>query len=240
MKTTTNAIKPKSQRNNHLTINRKLGIPTSTPETISQAIRDSGLSYDAYVRAITATALSDLITWTQADLERLILVAKQHGLNPLNREIFMLSNNTDSAPLIAVGVDGWAKIMNSHPKFAGMVFSQSEELRDGIPAWIECEIHRHDRVVPLKVREYFEESRSDQLAWITHPRRMLRHKCMVQCARLAFGLPGIYDADEASRIKESKRLSRSVPSPLNAQKNKGIEALRESVEMISGNSITNG
>ena len=33
--------------------------------------------------------------------------------------------------------------------------------------------------------------------WITHPRRMLRHKSMVQCARLSFGLVGIYDADEA-------------------------------------------
>ncbi len=32
---------------------------------------------------------------------------------------------------------------------------------------------------------------------------MLRHKAMIQCARIAFGFGGIYDADEAERIIES-------------------------------------
>ena len=32
---------------------------------------------------------------------------------------------------------------------------------------------------------------------------MLRHKAMIQCARLAFGYGGIYDQDEAERIVES-------------------------------------
>lgn len=38
--------------------------------------------------------------------------------------------------------------------------------------------------------------------WASHPRRMLRHKAMIQCARLAFGFGGIYDQDEAERIVE--------------------------------------
>ncbi|ENC7540331.1 phage recombination protein Bet, partial [Salmonella enterica subsp. enterica serovar Brandenburg] len=33
--------------------------------------------------------------------------------------------------------------------------------------------------------------------------RMLRHKAMIQCARLAFGFAGIYDKDEAERIVEN-------------------------------------
>ena len=41
--------------------------------------------------------------------------------------------------------------------------------------------------------------------WKTHPKRMLRHKAMIQCARLAFGFTGIYDQDEADRIAESQR-----------------------------------
>ena len=184
-------------------LKRRLGIPANMAETICQAVCDSGLSYEAYVRTITSSALKELTTWNQSDLERLLGAARTHGLNPLNREIFMIANATDAPPLIAVGVDGWAKIMNAHPQFAGMMFSESTEQANGIPLWIECEIHRHDRVVPLKVREYFEESRSEHLAWLTHPRRMLRHKCMVQCARLAFGLSGIYDTDEALRIRES-------------------------------------
>lgn len=38
--------------------------------------------------------------------------------------------------------------------------------------------------------------------WQSHPKRMLRHKAMIQCARLAFGYTGIYDEDEAQRIVE--------------------------------------
>jgi len=34
---------------------------------------------------------------------------------------------------------------------------------------------------------------------------MLRHKALVQCARLSFGLAGIYEPDEAMRIRQSKR-----------------------------------
>ena len=33
---------------------------------------------------------------------------------------------------------------------------------------------------------------------------MLRHKAMIQCARLAFGYGGIYDQDEAERIVEAQ------------------------------------
>jgi len=32
---------------------------------------------------------------------------------------------------------------------------------------------------------------------------MLRHKAMIQCARIAFGFGGIYDQDEAERIQEA-------------------------------------
>ncbi|EOJ4766922.1 recombinase RecT, partial [Escherichia coli] len=39
--------------------------------------------------------------------------------------------------------------------------------------------------------------------WQSHPKRMLRHKAMIQCARLAFGFAGIYDNDEAERIVEN-------------------------------------
>ena len=74
-----------------------------------------------------------------------------------------------------------------------------------MPSWIECTIFRKDRKVALSIKEYFAEARNDQMAWITHPRRMLRHKALVQCARLSFGLAGIYEPDEAMRIRQSKR-----------------------------------
>ena len=107
--------------------------------------------------------------------------------------------------LLVVGVDGWAKIMNAHPQFDGIAFVESQELIGEVPSWIECTIFRKDRKVALSIKEYFAEARNDQMAWITHPRRMLRHKALVQCARLSFGLAGIYEPDEAMRIRQSKR-----------------------------------
>jgi len=226
MKAVSSPSKRRNASTSHLAqLDKQLGIPDDLPQTLRQVIRASGLSYDTYVRAITAGALRELPIWSQADLERLLLTAKQHNLNPLNREIFMLSSGTETPPLVVVGVDGWSKIMNSHPQFSGVQFQESTECSSGIPTWIECEIYRHDRVVPLRVREYFEEARSDHMSWITHPRRMLRHKCMVQCARIAFGLGGIYDSDEALRIKTNNSNQNSFKKNSNKKPTQGSVAL---------------
>jgi hypothetical protein len=52
--------------------------------------------------------------------------------------------------------------------------------------------------------------------WKSHPRRMLRHKAMIQCARIAFGFVGIYDEDEAQRIIEGE--AREVPKLVEVEK----------------------
>jgi hypothetical protein len=97
---------------------------------------------------------------------------------------------------------------------AGLDYQETlDELVDGIPAWVECTIHRRDRRVPTAVREYLCEVRGTSRAWITHPRRMLRHKAMVQCARVAFGLSDIVDTDETFGVAgQNKLLNESLDS----------------------------
>ena len=228
MRAATNTLKQTSRK--ELAIDEQLGIPQDLAPVIRQTIRDSGLSYDSYAKAITANALKDLPYWSQSDLERLIITANAYRLNPLSREISMLKSHIDQPAIIVVGVDGWSKIMNAHAQFAGVQFLESGERSQDIPNWMECEIYRHDRVVPLRVREYFDEVRNDHPSWITHPRRMLRHKCMVQCARIAFGLSDIYDPDEALRVEQA--IERKPPHKaqgINKTK-KGIEALTQMLE----------
>jgi hypothetical protein len=104
-----------------------------------------------------------------------------------------------------VGVDGWSRILNAHEQFAGIEFTESPQLEDGLPAWVECTIHRWDRRVPTTVREHLCEVRGASSAWVTHPRRMLRHKAMVQCARITFGVGDIVDPDEAQRVLLAKQ-----------------------------------
>jgi phage recombination protein Bet len=176
---------------------------------ILRAVEKSGLSYQAFVDTLTQTAFQGVKFWRESDLERLLVTAHRYELDPLNREIMMFEVGLAEPPelLLVVGVDGWAKIMNAHPQFDGIAFVESQELIGEVPSWIECTIYRKDRKIALSIKEYFAEARNDQMVWITHPRRMLRHKALVQCARLSFGLAGIYEPDEAMRIRQSKRQS---------------------------------
>ena len=56
---------------------------------------------------------------------------------------------------------------------------------------------RQDRKRPVKTIEYLDECFRSTDPWKQMPSRMLRHKALIQCARLAFGFSGILDVDEA-------------------------------------------
>ena len=182
--------------------------PVLTAQSIvDRSVQRSGLSYDSFVRLIIQSALSRLSIWTQADLDRLLLLAERLGLDPLNNEIYATEAAAESGKksriVYVVGVDGWSKIINSHPQFDGMKFVESAPGEDELPLYIECTIYRKDRKVATTIREYMYEAHTSQGAWLTHPRRMLRHKAMVQCARTCFGLGGVYEPDEAERVSSA-------------------------------------
>lgn len=145
---------------------------------------------------LKATAFKSGTQVSDAQMTALLVVANQYGLNPFTKEIFAFPDKGGIVPV--VGVDGWSRIMNNHPQFDGMDFTFDEA-----NASCTCIIHRKDRKHPISATEYLAECRRDNSpAWKSHPRRMLRHKAMIQAARLAFGFAGIYDQDEAERIVE--------------------------------------
>lgn len=134
----------------------------------------------------------------------LLVVANQHGLNPWTNEIYAFPNNGGIVPI--VGVDGWSRIMNEHPQFDGIEFAFGEDNS------CTCTIYRKDRTRPTVVTEYLSECQRNTQPWKSHPKRMLRHKAMIQGARLAFGFTGIYDPDEGERIVENQRVD-VTPKP---------------------------
>jgi hypothetical protein len=105
-------------------------------------------------------------------------------LDPLKEEV-SLAFYEDCHWQAYITVEGYSRILNNHPAFDGITFAQSEETVNGIPIWMECTIFRKDRSFPIMVREYFEEVKGEQAIWQKMPRRMLRHRVMQQCARLA-------------------------------------------------------
>jgi len=116
----------------------------------------------------------------------LLRIARQHHLDPLKEEV-ALALYDDCHWQAFITVEGYSKLLNNHPAFDGILFTESPEHTNGIPVWMECTIYRKDRSCPISVREYFEEVSGDQTIWQKMPRRMLRHRVMQQCARLAVG-----------------------------------------------------
>ena len=110
-------------------------------DIVSRSVMRSGLSYESFVKVLIQSALSRLSIWTQADLERLLLMAERLKLDPLNNEIYAIETQTEPAKksyvILVVGVDGWSKIVNSHPQFDGMRFFESEPGDDELPLYFE-------------------------------------------------------------------------------------------------------
>ena len=155
---------------------------------------------------------------TNEQMMALMIVAEQYGLNPFLKEIYAYPDKNNGIVPV-VGVDGWSNIVNAHPQYDGfeVVYSESKVEVTGVNfpvhEWIEVVIHRKDRTVPSRVREFMDECYRPPTQrngahgayqingpWQTHARRMLRHKAFIQCGRLALGFTGIFDQDEAERI----------------------------------------
>lgn len=192
-------------------------VATIKPKTLSGRMAERfGVDPQEMMATLKATAFKGQVT--DAQMQALMIVADQYGLNPWTKEIYAFPDKGGIVPV--VGVDGWARIINENPAFDGMEFSMD---KDGTEC--TCKIYRKDRGHAISATEYMAECKRNTQPWQSHPRRMLRHKAMIQCARLAFGFAGIYDQDEAERI-----VDKEVSQP-SADTGPAIEAIRNAQTM---------
>ena len=150
---------------------------------------------------------------TDAQMEALLVVSEMYRLNPFTKELFAFADKGAIVPVVSV--DGWSRIINENPAMNGMEFRYSDQIvtmprGKPCPEWCEVVIYRRDRERPTIVREYLDEvyqaprgQNAYDGPWQSHTKRFLRHKTLIQGARLAFGFAGIYDEDEARRIIDS-------------------------------------
>lgn len=158
----------------------------------------------------------------------LVIVANEYGLNPFTKQIYAFPDKGGGIVPV-VSVDGWIKMMNAHPDFDGIEFEFDE--KDGKPVSCTATIYVKGRSRPVRVTEYFSECQRNTDPWRISPMRMLRHKALIQGARVAFGLGGVHDEDEGEIIAGAKVISGSVvekpkftPAPEVAQiEDKAIE-----------------
>jgi phage recombination protein Bet len=181
------------------------------------------------VKRSPLAAMSDRLSIDPAELEQVLMktvmpnpnvdrekvvaflsVANAYGLDPLKKEIYAFPAKGGAIQPI-VSIDGWLSIINSHPKFDGMELVENHD-EHGALVSVTCRIFRSDRSQPTVVTEYLEECRQRTEPWNQRPRRMLRHKAAIQCARYAFGLGGIMEEDEARDAFGERDVTPSAPA----------------------------
>jgi phage recombination protein Bet len=151
---------------------------------------------------------------TNEELLALVVVANTYGLNPLLKEVYAFpAKGGGIVPVVSI--DGWISMTNRQPNLDGIEFEMPE---DGSSC--TCIIHLKGRSKPVKVTEYLSECSRQTEPWKAMPKRMLRHKALIQCARIAFGFSGIQDEDEAKvtaaiDITPKPRLATATSEPIN-------------------------
>ena len=163
-------------------------------QSLSQSIElFHGLIKKELAKAATGLGINEaeLKAWVDLQIDvpaktilTLLRMMQNLHLDPLLEEIG-LAQYEDGQWHVFITIEGCAKLLNQHPQFNGLLFNQANTLIDGVPEWIECSIYRKDREVPTTVREYYIEVRGENTIWQKMPRRILRHRALQQCVRLA-------------------------------------------------------
>lgn len=147
---------------------------------------------------------------TDEQFMALIVVSNTFGLNPLLKEIYAFpAKGGGIVPMVSV--DGWIRLMNEHPAFDGIEFEYTLDSK-GATVAIEAIIYRSDRTHPVKVMEFMEECKGTTGPWQKSPRRMLRHRALIQGVRIAFGFSGIAAEGEEEMIDGGTITAQSLPS----------------------------
>jgi phage recombination protein Bet len=129
------------------------------------------------------------------ELLALVVVSNTYQLNPLLKELYAFpAKGGGIVPVVSI--DGWISMVNRQAGLDGIEFEMSPDGEE-----CTCRIYIKDRSRPVTVTEYKSECFRGTEPWKTMPKRMLRHKALIQAARIAFGFSGICDEDEATRIK---------------------------------------
>jgi hypothetical protein len=135
---------------------------------------------------------------TRAELDLLARTADKYKLDPLMGQIAAFPKRGGGIQVV-VPVDGWATIINRHPDCDGFKFIDHLDEK-GVLISITAIMYRKNFTHPIEVTEYMAECRDlDKEPWRRWPRRLLRHKALIQGGRYAYGISDLIDTDEAER-----------------------------------------
>lgn len=130
---------------------------------------------------------------SDAEVAAFIAVCNQMALNPIVGEVHAMRDRSGTLRPVP-SIDGWVKVTRSQPDFRGIEFAENRDEDDCLVS-ITCTIHVDGWATPCRVTEYLCECKRHTEPWKAMPTRMLRHRALIQCARVAFGL-GLSDVED--------------------------------------------
>mgnify|MGYP003149856584 CR=1 FL=1 len=167
---------------------------------------------------MTATALQQTLTKTifpkssatNEQVAALLIVADQYDLNPFTKEIYAFPQGGGIVPI--VGVDGWYKLLHRDKELSGVQVTfayvgETDKLYSST-----ARIHKKGWEHPVEVTELMKECERNTPAWKNQPHRMLRHRALAQCIRIACGLSGIYMEEEAVNWADVDDVTEAKPA----------------------------
>ena len=138
---------------------------------------------------------------TNEQLAAFLIVANEYDLNPFVKQLYAFSGKGGGiTPMIPI--DGWVSLINRNHNFNGATFE--DVFKDDKIFSTTVTMHQKDWEHPIIVTEYYSECYRKTDPWDNMPARMLRHKAYIQAGRLAFGISGVYDPDEAKDIEKAE------------------------------------
>lgn len=170
-------------------------------QPIVQAVAKTyGLDANAMIQTLKGTIFPSGAEATNQQMVAFLSVASEYKLNPFLKEIYAFpAQGGGIVPIVSI--DGWLSLMNRDKHMDGLEIETIVHPSDESEG-VRVTVHRKDRAHPTVITEWMKEVRRNTGPWKSHPSRMLRHKGIIQAARVAFGYGGIYDEDEAEGIIE--------------------------------------
>jgi len=181
-------------------VNRLEPAPQPRASALVQMATRLNLDPDKMLATLKATVFKGA---SNEELAALTVVANEYRMNPFLKELYAFPAKGGGVVPV-VSIDGWVSLMNRHADFDGIEFEHVDS-PDGKPVSCTAVIHHKRRSKPLRVTEYFSECSRNTDPWNKSPRRMLRHKALIQGARVAFGFSGIQDEDEGRDTAAGER-----------------------------------
>ena len=157
-------------------------------------------------REILATTIMPKAS--KAETLAFIAIAGQYGLNPILKEIHAFPQGGKVQAI--VGIDGWLKIAARHPEHEAI--ETEEVFQDGQHVATTARIFKRGLERPTVATEWMDECRRNTPTWKQSPKRMLRHRAVIQAIRMAYGVGGIMEQDEAERIQDHERKAETTSS----------------------------